>query len=513
MSLAANETTDLNKAVFTQKQINLEDTLVNLKTGVDETYHYLSLFESEAETNLLPFADTKIFNLGSRIKPVLEYTPILRNYLIQAKEIIPTIPSTIALGSKKTYLLLFQNNNELRPTGGFIGSYALVTFSDGKLIDFNVEDVYAADGQLRGHVEPPPKLKEFLGQASWFLRDSNWDPDFPTTAQRVEWFFLKETGREVDGVIAINLFTVQKLLKNLGPINLPDYNESITHQNIFERAEYYSEINFFPGSTQKKDFLGILAKTIFIHLQEQEPRVFFKNALSLYQSLTEKDTLLSLHDDKINQILNQLNWAGQIKTAPKKENTINDYLFPIESNVGVNKANFFVERTIDHQVLVDKTGEIITTLNLVYQNDSPSESWPAGTYKNYLRVYCPQGSTLESLKINDQTIPHSQIDTSLKHQKTIFGFLVKVPIRSTTKVSLSYRLPLKLDFQKELQNYKLLVQKQSGNKPDKIDLKINFPQFLKVVQTSSGANVAPQETSFKDTLDQDKTFTVEFFNQ
>ncbi len=513
LTFVVQEMANLNEGLFTKKEINLKETLVNLKTSLDETYNDLSLFESEADTALLPFQNTKIFNLGLRIKPILEITPLLRNYLIKAKEIIPTIPQVIALDSKKTYLILFQNNNELRPTGGFIGSYALATFNNGKLVDFSVEDVYSADGQLRGHVEPPPKLKEFLGQASWYLRDSNWDPDFPSSAQKAEWFFLKETGREVDGVIALNLFTAQKLLSSLGSINLPDYNESINAQNIFERAEYHSEINFFPGSTQKKDFLGSLAKALFIRFQETTPEIFLKSALSLYQSLEQKDILINLHDTRVNQILSSLNWTGQIKTPQTKEDTFNDYLFLVESNVGVNKANFFIQRTISHQLLIDKVGETVAALNVIYKNNSPTETWPAGTYQNYQRVYCPENSTLKDLKIDEQTIPPQKIDTSFEHQKTVFGFLVKVPIKTTTKIALSYHLPFKFDFQNQTQNYELYFQKQSGIPSDPIEFKINFPQFLKIIKTSPAAAVSSQEAIFRENLDQDKTFTINFFNQ
>ena len=384
---------------------------------------------------------------------------------------------------------------------------------NGKLIDFNVEDVYSADGQLRGHVEPPPKLKQFLGQASWYLRDSNWDPDFPTAAQSAEWFFLKETGRQVDGVIAINLFLAQKILEATGPISLPDYNETINSQNLFERAEYYSEINFFPGSTQKKDFLGSLAKTLFINLQNQDTKNTFKSGLAIFESLQQKDVLLSLHDEKANQSLASLNWSGHIQNFPSKENTLNDYLFIVEANVGVNKANFFVTRSTNHQIDISKTGETTETLNLIYQNESPSESWPAGTYQNYLRIYCPYDSLLNSLKINDQEISPTQIDTSLEHQKTVFGFLVKVPIKASTKVTLSYQTPLKFNFQTEVQNFNFLFQKQSGAKPNQAEIKINFPQFLKIIKTSPQASVTPQEVVFQETLDQDKILNINFFSQ
>ncbi|MCD6225716.1 DUF4012 domain-containing protein, partial [bacterium] len=96
----------------------------------------------------------------------------------------------------RRFLVLLQNNMELRPTGGFIGSLAVLQFTDGQLIDFKVNDVYQADGQLKGHVEPPAPIKNILGEGGWYLRDSNWSPDFPVSAQRAAWFYRKETGQE-----------------------------------------------------------------------------------------------------------------------------------------------------------------------------------------------------------------------------------------------------------------------------------------------------------------------------
>lgn len=97
---------------------------------------------------------------------------------------------------------------ELRSTGGFIGSFAVLSFENGKLYDMPIYDVYDADGQLKGHVEPPKPIKNILGEANWYLRDSNFDPDFPTSARRAEWFMKKTLNLDLDGTIAVNVNTL-----------------------------------------------------------------------------------------------------------------------------------------------------------------------------------------------------------------------------------------------------------------------------------------------------------------
>ena len=146
------------------------------------------------------------------------------------------------------------------------------------------------------HVEPPPELKKYLGEAGWYLRDSNWSPDFPVSALRAEWFFEKESGRQVDGVIGVNLFLAQNILEQLGGLEVVDFQEKIDHRNLFERAEYHSEVGFFPGSTQKKDFLASLGRALFEKVKVSDEKTWLSLARAVYQSINEKDLLFYLHD-------------------------------------------------------------------------------------------------------------------------------------------------------------------------------------------------------------------------
>jgi len=136
---------------------------------------------------------------------------------------------------KQTYLFLFQNSMELRPTGGFIGSIGLATFAEGRLVDFSIEDVYTVDGQLKGHVSSPQPILSLLGSEHWYLRDSNWDPDFRESGRRAAWFYEKETGTRVDGVVGVSVPFIVELLAAIGPMALADFNDTITADNFFAK--------------------------------------------------------------------------------------------------------------------------------------------------------------------------------------------------------------------------------------------------------------------------------------
>src|SRR3989344_1433255 len=199
---------------------------------------------------------------GQNSQKLLTATQKINDTATTAYQISNLLPYFTGTTGTKSYLLLMQNNTELRPGGGFIGNVGLIDFENGHLKNISVEDVYNIDGQLKEKIEPPVQLKDKLGVQQFYLRDSNWSPDFSQNAQLARDFFKKETGKTVDGVISLDLNLMEGILSATGPIKLPDYGETITADNLFDRGEYYSEIGFFPGSTQKKDFFGSLSRAL-----------------------------------------------------------------------------------------------------------------------------------------------------------------------------------------------------------------------------------------------------------
>lgn len=473
-SLAAENVNALVDFIFQDKPGDISKLISQIKTDLDQTYYHFSLIQGELKASKLDYQVV----LNERL-------PEVKELVAEARKGIQLLPRFIGLDKKQTYLVLLQNNNELRPTGGFIGSFALITFEKGRLLDFEIQDVYWADGQLKGHVEPPQELKKYLGEANWYLRDSNWSPDFPTSAVRAKWFLEKETGRVVDGVFGVNLFLVQRLLAAIVELELPDYKEKITDSNLFERAQYYSEIGFFPGSTQKQDFLGTLTGALFEKIEKSEGKTQIEIGRAIYQSLKSKDLLVYLNDPSAMEIISEFGWDGGVKNVKCQVSSVKcaaDYLMIVESNVGVNKANYFVKRELSHEVEVKTNGEVKKVLKIIYQNDSPSENFPGGKYKNYLRILTPQESQLEKVLVDGQELSGEKIDVSDIASKTSFGFLIEVPVKERKVVEISYHLGNKIQLTEKSQ-YLFLVQKQSGTKEEKFNLRMSVPPGVAVLPT------------------------------
>jgi hypothetical protein len=439
-----------------------------------------------------------------------------RKSLIKTRRVLPYLPWIIGLDNqRKTFLVLLQNNMELRPTGGFIGSFALLSFENGQLLDFQVQDVYSADGQLKGHVEPPTQIKEILGEAKWYLRDSNWNPDFPKTAENTEWFLEKSLNRKVDGVIAFNLEAAKKIISAFGEIYLSDFNEKVSADNIFERAEFWSENESFPGSNQKSAFLGVMGQQIFENIKASRPEEYSKLGQSFLEALEEKEIFINTHNDQLNRALQELNWDGSIRNPQcSLENCFTDYLHLNEANLGVNKANYFLRRSIEKKITLNKE-RIDHQLKINYENTADSKNWPGGDYTAWLRVYLPVGTQIDNIyyynKENSQNkkiIEHDQIEEKVEAGKQVIGFKITVPIQERQTLEINFH-------QKTLINegsfgYLLYWQKQSGYRNTPVSLLIDFPSNWHPVQVNPAANVVSGKLLFNQQLNKDLSFGIQF---
>lgn len=440
----------------------------------------------------------------------------IRRAMANLRLLAPIMPELLGMNGRRVYLILFQNNTEVRPTGGFIGSYGILTLDKGGIVDFEVEDVYAADGQLKGHVEPPAELKRYLGEAGWYLRDSNWDPDFPTSALRAAWFLEKEIGRTVDGVIGINLYVAQGILEELGEISLPDFQEKINAHNLFERAEYHSEVNFFPGSTQKKDFLGAVARALFEKIKGLDGKMVVGLGRTAYASFLSKDIAVFANDKKAASIFSALGWDGGLKENRCLPETacFADYLMVVEANVGVNKANYFVKRNTSFLVKFLENGRIEEKLSILYQNSSATEIFPAGEYKNYLRVYLPTGIELKEILMKEPTsgkqekIDEKNITIAEEHGHTSVGFLVEVPIKESKLIEVTYEIPSESPADKG--QYTLLWQKQPGIEDENFPVRVESAADRVIVDFKPLAQLTKEGIVFSPKPNQDLFFQVDW---
>lgn len=443
---------------------------------------------------------------------------------------IDILPEILGFVEKRVYLVLFQNNMELRPGGGFIGSYAIVTLDKGKLLDFAIHDVYDADGQLKGHVEPPYAIRRHLPSAHWYMRDSNFNADFIKNASASSFFLRTETGINVDGVIAVDVSFVRMILSAIGPVEVLDYKETVTSQNIYTLVQKYSQEDFFPGSNQKKDFLRSLSQAIQIRLASNKAISYVALFEAVVKGIKEKHLLFAFANPATQNVFTVNKMSSSLWDArEEKEDNLHDFLGISEANLGVNKVNYFMTRNVKQSITLTKEGAILENLIIKYKNNSNDKTL-GGDYKNYIRLILPLGTKLSQVIIDnvEQVMVKAvtdpilyeekrfikpvglEVEQTQENAKEIFGFLLTVPQGKETTVAISYELPKKGLLDNNQLRYNLWLFKQPGIDEYPHELSFSYPDEVMAIKTSGGLSVKEGKIFVKKTIVGDEQIDISF---
>ncbi|MEK7169029.1 MAG: DUF4012 domain-containing protein [Patescibacteria group bacterium] len=398
--------------------------------------------------------------------------------------------TSILLGSEKPkkYLILFQNNMELRPTGGFIGSFGLITFDKGRMSEIVVNDVYMADGQLKGHVEPPEPIRKHLGEGGWSLRDSNWDPNFPISAVKAEWFLEKEISEVVDGVIAVDLNLIKKLLLVTEPINLSDFNLTINSDNIYSIIQSEVEEEFFPGSIKKATILTALSKSLIHQIETLDKNKYPQLFKELYESLDRRYVQIYLHDQNAQQAIEKIGYSGKIDlNTDCGIRCFSDGYSLIDANLGVNKSNLFIKRSHELNLFVSKSSykhELLVN----YENTANPAIGTLGLYKNYVRILLPTNAKIGGVRLYDQLggfsdLEYDLVDTDGRRE---VGFLIEVLPGAQKKLQIVWNVD---DSKMEMGGqYDLKIIKQAGTEADKLMVNVQSTDLSLTGRSTSSYN-------------------------
>lgn len=471
-----------------------------IKSGLDYLYQRLSYIQVETDDK------SKDGVLSARqILNVFDFDKF-KNLVLQGSILINNLPVVLGGDKNKVYLALFQNNMELRPTGGFIGSYGILNFGGGKLNSLTVNDVYSADGQLKGHIEPPSPIKDYLGEASWFLRDSNWNPDFGVSAVRAEWFLNKEVEQKVDGTIAIDLYPIKNILNYTGPIFLPDYNLTVDSSNLYEKTQQESEANFFAGSRKKASFLTALSRVLISEISKLNTKQKMGVLKAMYVGLEGRSIQIHFNDPNLQESVDKLSWNGGVPKYSCGNACYFDYFGDVEANLGVNKSNYFINRNINLNVGINN--DLITRdVNIVLNNSANQALGAGGTYKAYLRILIPLEAKITKSKIiTGQSEDDLKIDSSIVGERQEIGAYIEILPGTNKTINFSWESKIG---DKKYDKYGLFVRKQAGTNND--DLSVSLNSKIPVGLTQPQATLTKQGTyTYNTNLSKDFFTRVSF---
>ena len=380
------------------------------------------------------------------------------------------LPHALGISQPRTYLLLFLNNTELRPGGGFIGSYATVRMEHGKMELLALEGTEKIDARTPDDWRPSPPyiLKDHLNVDRWYFRDANWWPDFALSAQKALVLYKGEGGivaDDIDAVVGVTTHVLEDILKITGPVTVDGV--TFDADNAIATLEYEVEYGYDDKGihfSERKDImkpfmLALLDKmkdTIIGNFSEYEP--VFKKLIS------EKHIMMYSDDEAFSALIRHMNMDATMKQ------TQGDYMLWSDANLAALKTDHVMKRTL-HYTLTPHTATsdddedyFIARVAMNYQHFGVFD-WRTTRYRTYARVFVPEGSEL--IKTNgsmrwDRTTDEGVVDSGIEYGKTWFATFIAIEPGKTGELSFVYKLPASLTSAINTGNYHLDIQKQPG---------------------------------------------------
>lgn len=440
-----------------------------------------SLIEVQKEIDFVDPNHYPEFIFGKKVKTQLVRLQGMTDqgvaFVDQARPLIKVLPSLLGESQPRKYLILFQNDKELRPTGGFITAYSVFNVDKGVLKVERQDDIYKLDDSISGKPKAPEAILKYLPKvAVWNLRDSNLSPDYIKSMKDFESLYNRASQKvKVDGIIVIDTYVLVDTIKILDD-NVAASGITFTTKTD-KRCEcpqviYVLEDNISrPVNYVKEDRKGLIGSLMFAIMQKalsSSPKVYwgplFQNML---MQINQKHVMFYLYNKDAQSGIESLNAAGRIKPFE------GDYLHINQTNFAGGKANLFVKEDVENKYEVAGDGTITKTITINYKNTFPPSDCDLergglclnAEMRDWFRVYVPKGSKLVGSKGSIV-----KVSTYEDLGKTVFeGFLTVRPLGKST-LTLTYTLPFKLERGSSLP---VLIQKQPGTHghPYKINVK------------------------------------------
>jgi hypothetical protein len=390
-----------------------------------------------------------------------------------ALKVAQAAPALLGADRPRVYLVLAQNNHELRATGGFISGVGVVRLEGGRVTELKLSDSYAVDNYKQPHPLAPPALAEQMGAQILLLRDSNWSPDFPGSSQVARALYLQDQGVATDGAVAFDLEAVTLLVGALEPLQVPGITEPVTAANVIALMKHYWEAPITSQGTvqdaqtsdwwaRRKDFMGQMVAAALAKLLGGGDLDPAKLAMALLAMLDGRHLQIAVDDLTLAATLAERDWDGGFRPPAQ-----GDFLAVVDTNVGFNKANAAVREEVAYR-LEPEVDRLVATVTLTYTHLIPPQTQPCDRtprygdsyddlirrcYWDYVRVYAPGGSEL----IGAGGLDNPKTERG-EGGTTVFTGSFGLKPGERYVVTLHYRLPAMVG----VSPYRLAVRKQAG---------------------------------------------------
>lgn len=478
------------KGSSTSNEKTTEDRISFLTNSVEGLIPYLDQIETKVA--IIQTAIEKIdpnrypenfqgYQIKSNLIKAQELITEGYKFVQNGKPILSKVSWLLGKDNPRKYLMIFQNDGELRPSGGFWTAYSTLTIKNGKVTPGNASNIYDLDDKIASRVPAPRLIKSYHINVPYLnLRDSNLSPDFPTDAQIFLEKYTKVMGNKdkFDAVIAIDTNLLVDMVKVLGKLDTrvgtftaePDKRCNGCPQVIYEmqwmsgRPRNYIEPN-------RKDFMNPLMSSLLANIMGSEKSKMALIVEALLKNVNEKHVLAYFPDPEMQKIGNMANVTGKIVDVDKNI----DYIHLNDTNFASAKSNIFITQKIKHDITI-KDGIAEHKISVTYDNPAPASNCNlekgdlclnAAQYRNLFRFYVPIGSKL--IKMTGSEVEAVQYEELNKQVfEGFYGNKYALNAKSSIKTSVQYTSGTTVG-----SSYTLLLQKQPGTKPVEYELTIN----------------------------------------
>lgn len=452
----SKETDPLKKAsVITASLVSQENELTNTIKNINELLNHAQWIMNSYANKPLPNMELEIARkmLSNKLPEYVKISAIAQN-------IISALPDILGQDRNRRYMVQFLNNSELRPSGGFLGSFATTILSKGQIDAFKVEtNIYKLDnafGKIKT-VEAPYPVSHF--GTGWFLRDSNWSVDYAAAAKQVAWFYKQESGTDIDGVMSIDTTFMEAMLDMTGPIEVPIQHVTVDSKNFVAVAEYKSEREYLTNPevnalNEPKKFLADMFPIFLQRIVEKlkkDPQLFMDTFTKMFN---QKHVLFSTFFDAGNSFTNIVKSDNPFPTS-------GNFIMINNANLGGYKSSLNVKENVSIELQPtsdNKTTHIIT----ITRTHKGTLEWPDGNNHNYVRIVAPPNAEFVESTSNGQedNIVESTSKIEKYERYATFGMWLTTPAGETRTATFKYNLPNDTAYDNNA--YKLTYIKQPG---------------------------------------------------
>jgi len=359
----------------------------------------------------------EILKKVSYIDSTFQKLKLIQRQTSDVTQITPFLLRFFSDKEERSYIVLLQDNLEIRPHGGFPLGIFLVTFENGQVTQI----VPYATSQFSVSTSPPPQYAGITHQKNFRLSDGLWDLDYPTSAKKFLGTAEKVFSKPLSGLISVNLSVVSQVL-----------NRDVTNQ--------YLQILTKQGDNG--DFTRLLMDEIIAQLYQFTPSQISEVLQDLSPYLSSGDIRLYFSDTGLESALPQ-SLTGQLSfpgCRAKVECLVN-FIYPVDTNISFNKTGSSVSRQVSVSSSLN-SDEVLTKVAITYRYPLADQNWPYGPYKNYFRLILPASIKISSISRNSQTLPQNEYSLEYFGSFSQLSTVISISPSSTSDLEVIYSQPL-----------------------------------------------------------------------